>query len=98
MISDPANRFTRYTGEILLAEGLNQYAIQDIAHRHRHRARRAMTWRSCGETTLTSTQVRMLTDWVNAGGNLIALRPDAAARRAARPHRLSAARSRMATC
>ncbi|HEY4593636.1 MAG TPA: hypothetical protein VIJ61_14570, partial [Thermoanaerobaculia bacterium] len=29
-----------------------------------------------GETSLTSAQVTMLTDWVNAGGNLIAFRPD----------------------
>ena len=25
---------------------------------------------------LTAAQVTMLTDWVNAGGNLIAMRPD----------------------
>ncbi|HYH46630.1 MAG TPA: family 16 glycoside hydrolase, partial [Thermoanaerobaculia bacterium] len=31
VISDPANRFTRYLGEILLAEGLNQYRIADLS-------------------------------------------------------------------
>jgi hypothetical protein len=29
-----------------------------------------------GEMTLTTSQVTMLTNWVNAGGNLIAMRPD----------------------
>ena len=29
-----------------------------------------------GETALTPDQVTLLTDWVNAGGNLIAMRPD----------------------
>ena len=29
-----------------------------------------------GEMTLTSAQVTLLTNWVNAGGNLIAMRPD----------------------
>ncbi len=30
-----------------------------------------------GAMTLTANQVTMVTDWVNAGGNLIAMRPDA---------------------
>ena len=29
-----------------------------------------------GEMPLTAAQVTMFTDWVNAGGNLIAMRPD----------------------
>ena len=29
-----------------------------------------------GEMSLTAAQVTMLSDWVNAGGNLIAMRPD----------------------
>ena len=29
-----------------------------------------------GETSLNTGQVTMLTNWVNAGGNLIAMRPD----------------------
>src|SRR3982074_1827411 len=29
-----------------------------------------------GEVPLTTAQVTMFTDWVNAGGNLIAMRPD----------------------
>jgi len=75
VISKATNPFTRYAGEILLAEGLNDYAIREIA---------TVTPTVLadydvvvlGETALTSAQVTMLTDWVNAGGNLIALRPD----------------------
>ena len=76
VISGAANPFTRYTGEILLAEGLNHYAIREIG---------TVTSGTLanydvvilGETALTSAQVTLVTDWVNAGGNLIALRPDA---------------------
>lgn len=76
VISGNANPFTRYVGEILLAEGLNHYAIREIG------AVTATTLAGydvaiLGETSLTSAQVTMLSDWVNAGGNLIALRPDA---------------------
>jgi hypothetical protein len=75
VISKSTNPFTRYVGEILLAEGLNQYAIREIGTLD------ATTFANydvaiLGETTLTSAQVTLLTDWVNAGGNLIALRPD----------------------
>ncbi|HKV12498.1 MAG TPA: family 16 glycoside hydrolase [Thermoanaerobaculia bacterium] len=76
VISSESNPFTRYYGEILLAEGLNHYAIREIG---------AVTATLLagydvvilGEMTLTSAQVTLLTDWVNAGGNLIAMRPDA---------------------
>ena len=39
-------------------------------------ARRATTSSILGEMPLTAAQVTMLTDWVHAGGNLIAMRPD----------------------
>ncbi|HEX3527811.1 MAG TPA: family 16 glycoside hydrolase [Thermoanaerobaculia bacterium] len=76
VISKSTNPFTRYAGEILLAEGLNQYAIQEIGTLD------APTLANydvaiLGETALTAAQVTMLTDWVNAGGHLVALRPDA---------------------
>jgi hypothetical protein len=75
VISKAGSPFTRYLGEILLAEGLNQYAIQEIG---------SVTAASLasydvailGDMSLTSGQVTMLTDWVNGGGNLIAMRPD----------------------
>ncbi len=75
VISSSTNPFTRYAGEILLAEGLNHYAVREIG---------TVTptlladydVAILGEMTLTTGQVTMLTDWVNVGGNLIALRPD----------------------
>jgi hypothetical protein len=75
VISNPSDPFTRYAGEILLAEGLNQYSIQEIGTLD------AATLAGydvaiLGQTPLTAAQVTLLTDWVNAGGNLIALRPD----------------------
>lgn len=76
VISSAANPFTRYYGEILLAEGLNHYAIREIGT---VTATLLANYDVVilGEMTLTSAQVTMLTDWVNAGGNLIAMRPDA---------------------
>jgi hypothetical protein len=76
VISKATDPFTRYAGEILLAEGLNLFAIQEIGSLD------ATTLAGydvaiLGETALTTAQVTLLTDWVNAGGRLIALRPDA---------------------
>jgi hypothetical protein len=76
VISKSGSPFTRYAGEILLAQGLNQYAVREIG---------TITptiladydVAILGEMTLTAGQVTMLTDWVNGGGNLIAMRPDA---------------------
>lgn len=72
-VSDP---FSRYYGEILLAEGLNQYRMLDLS---------TVTATVLadydvvllGAMPLTGAQVSMLTDWVTNGGNLIAMRPDA---------------------
>jgi hypothetical protein len=75
VISAPANPFTRYAGEILLAEGLNQYAIREIGTLDAT-ALAGYDVAILGETALTAAQVTMLADWVGAGGNLIALRPD----------------------
>ncbi|HEX4960798.1 MAG TPA: hypothetical protein VF173_08160 [Thermoanaerobaculia bacterium] len=76
VISKSTNPFTRYVGEILLAEGLNQYAIQEIGTLDAT-ALAGYDVAILGETALTTAQVTLLTDWVNAGGRLIALRPDA---------------------
>jgi hypothetical protein len=75
VIASTTNPFGRYYGEILRAEGLNAYTVTDISLVN------AATLASedvviLGEMTLTSAQVTTLTNWVNAGGNLIAMRPD----------------------
>ncbi len=70
-----ANPLGGYLGELLRAEGLNAYATVQLsaltagelaAHRVAVLA----------ETTLTSGQAALLSDYVNGGGRLIALRPD----------------------
>jgi hypothetical protein len=70
-----SDKFTRYTAEILRAEGLNEFAVLDMG------SVTAGTLASydvavLGSMALTAEQVALLTDWVNAGGNLIAYRPD----------------------
>jgi hypothetical protein len=70
-----ANPFTHYLVEILEAEGLNSFSVTDIS---------AVTPEALlkhdvallGEAPLTRAQADMFGEWVNAGGNLIAMRPD----------------------
>ena len=73
VVSDDA--FSRYYAEILRTEGVNAFAVSDIT------AVTAATLATydvviLDVTALTDLQVTMVTDWVNAGGNLIAMRPD----------------------
>ena len=75
VISSAANPFSRYYAEILRAEGLNEFTASDISNVT------ASTLGNydvviLGEMPLSAAQVTMLSDWVNAGGNLIAMRPD----------------------
>jgi glutamine amidotransferase PdxT len=74
VISTSTNPFSRFAVEILRAEGMNEFAAADIS---------AVTSTVLnnydvvvlGEMTVTADQVTMLTNWVNAGGTLIAFRP-----------------------
>ena len=75
VISDSSNPFTRYYAEILRSEGLNEFTVTDrtlvtpaVLNAHDVVV--------LGETGLSAAQVTMLDTWVNAGGNLIAMRPD----------------------
>ncbi|HEY7174596.1 MAG TPA: DUF4082 domain-containing protein, partial [Micromonosporaceae bacterium] len=75
VISAPSNPFTQYYAEILRAEGLNEFSVVDMS------TVTASTLNGydvviLGEMSLTPAQVTMLSNWVNAGGNLIAMRPD----------------------
>ncbi|WP_340122705.1 DUF4082 domain-containing protein [Methylobacter svalbardensis] len=70
--SDP---FGQYYAEILRTEGFNEFAVADIS------AVNATTLAAydvviLARMTLTPAQVTLFTDWVTAGGNLIAIRPD----------------------
>ena len=75
VITSPANSFTSYYAEILRTEGFNEFATRDIS---------GLTptllepYRVAilGDMTITAAQTTMLSDWVEAGGNLIAMHPD----------------------
>ena len=64
-----------YLGEILRNEGLNAFTTIDVAF-----VSPALLAQFdvvvLGETPLNAAQVTTLTDWVNGGGNLVAMRPD----------------------
>ncbi len=76
VIASGANPFSRYYGEILLSEGLNEYYVTDITHVNSTLLQNYQVV-ILGEMALDTSQVTLLSDWVTAGGNLIAMRPDA---------------------
>jgi hypothetical protein len=76
VITDPGDQFGRYYAEILSVEGLNGFERRDIANVS------AATLNGysvvvLAQMALTDAQVSMLSGWVQGGGNLIAMRPDA---------------------
>jgi hypothetical protein len=75
VVADAANPFGRYFAEILRTEGFNYFDVIDIslltpAELSAHEIV------ILGEMALIPDEVTMLTDWVTAGGKLIAMRPD----------------------
>jgi hypothetical protein len=75
VITSDADPFGRYYAEILRTEGFNGFAVSDISEVL------PPTLASydvviLDVSSLTSAQVTMFSDWVTAGGNLIAMRPD----------------------
>jgi len=75
VVTASANPYTTYLAEVLRGEGANEFLTMDISQVT------ASTLGSydvvvLGETSLTSSQVTMFTNWVTAGGNLVAMRPD----------------------
>ena len=83
VIASPANPVGRYYAEILLTEGLNAFDVVDIgdltqAELDAHEvAILTEIPLSAGGEGGGSNLVAMLSDWVTAGGKLIAMRPDA---------------------
>jgi hypothetical protein len=75
VITSANSTYGKYYAEILRTEGLNEFAVMDIG---------SVTAATLGSydvailapAALTAAQVSMLTGWVNAGGNLIAMSPD----------------------
>jgi hypothetical protein len=75
VIANTNNPFTHYYGEVLLAEGMNEFRIKDIST-ITPAVLAQYDVAILGDMTLTSTMVSTLTAWVNGGGNLIAMHPD----------------------
>ena len=73
--STSASQFSPYTAEILRAEGLNQFATADLATVSATMLNQYDVV-LLGSMPLTAAQVTMFSNWVTAGGNLIAFRPD----------------------
>ncbi|GLY49063.1 DUF4082 domain-containing protein [Lentzea sp. NBRC 102530] len=75
LVKSDAHPFSRYFAEVLRAEGIGSFTTADLSSvdatvlgQHDVVV--------LGEVPLTAAQATMFTDWVNAGGNLIASRPD----------------------
>jgi hypothetical protein len=75
VITTTGNNFTQYYQEILRAEGFNNFNAMDITQITSSTLAQYDV-AILGETPPTSAQVTMLSNWVTAGGNLIAMRPD----------------------
>ena len=74
VLTAKANPYTKYLDEILRTEGLS-FASFDVSLI----SSTVLSYFDTvvlGETALTPAQVTTLTNWVTAGGNLIAMRPD----------------------
>ncbi|KAF3884583.1 MULTISPECIES: DUF4082 domain-containing protein [Nostocales] len=75
IVTSGSNPFGNYYAEILRTEGLNSFNVSDIS------AVSATTLANYDvviltDLSLSSQQVTIFTNWVNGGGNLIAMRPD----------------------
>lgn len=75
VINSPTSSYGTFYAEMLRNEGFNEFAVENIANVS------APTLQNydvviLAEMPLVSGQIQMLTNWVNAGGNLIAMRPD----------------------
>jgi hypothetical protein len=75
LIKSVGNPFSNYYGEILRAEGFNSFMEVDISE-VTSGVLSTYDLALLGEMPLTASQVSMLSDWVNDGGHLIAMRPD----------------------
>ena len=75
VVTSKARPFSTYPGEILEAEGMAGFTSLDVAL-VTPTVLNGFDEVVLGDAVLTTGQVTTLTNWVNAGGNLIALRPD----------------------
>src|SRR5688572_19723425 len=76
VVTSNGSTFSKFYAEILRAEGLNAFAVMDVG------SVGSSTLNNydvviLANATLTSTQLTAYTNWVNNGGNLIAMDPNA---------------------
>src|SRR5690606_33208367 len=76
VVTEGASNFGHYYAEILRNEGFPAFAVIDIGALT-PQALAAHQTVILAKTPLAGSHVTMLTDWVSAGGNLIAMAPDA---------------------
>ncbi|MBV9746713.1 MAG: hypothetical protein JO099_23380, partial [Acidobacteriia bacterium] len=74
IVGTPSNPFSYYYAEILRAEGMNEFAAMDLAD-VTPSALAGFDIAILGQMPLTAAQATMFMNWVNGGGNLIAMRP-----------------------
>ncbi|QYA25198.1 DUF4082 domain-containing protein [Gramella sp. MT6] len=75
VLTSATNPFSSYTSEILLAEGFNEYATSDVSLISGEVLSNYDVI-IVGEIPLSTTQVSLLGNWVEAGGTLIVFKPD----------------------
>jgi hypothetical protein len=78
IISSISNPFSRYPVEILRAQGYNEFEAKDITEINPTvlDSFDVIILGQMGPSALTPADLTMITNWVNAGGTLISLRPD----------------------
>jgi len=76
VLTDGTNSFNAYYAEILLTEGLNAFSLRDVASLTTGADLAGYDVVIAGDLELTATQVGLLSNWVDSGGNLITMRPD----------------------
>ena len=75
VVTNTANPFSQYYAELLLTEGLNEFDLKDISFVS-NETLVPYDVVILGQVALQPSQVSIVSNWVNAGGNLIAMRPD----------------------
>jgi hypothetical protein len=75
VLTNAASPFSQFYEQILLTEGMNEYALNDISS-VTNGTLAQYDVAILAQTALTSTQVTTISNWVNGGGILIAMRPD----------------------
>ena len=74
VVASPSDPFSRYYAEILRAEGLNEFEVATGPVTSAMLTGKQVV--ILGSQALTDAQTTLLGNWVQGGGNLIAMRPD----------------------